>query len=142
MEHRIIFATFASNLYRVSTAIQAAIDTGRKVAIFGRSMENGVDNGVDLGYLNLPKDLIVDADEINKLPPEKVMIFFRFIFFNLLSKKSLAAKIKDRLFFLFQSVLFYICLSIIIQNSPQYPQSSFSCLPVDRAAPGFPVCFG
>ena len=37
-------------------------------------MENGVDNGVDLGYLNLPKDLIVDADEINKLPPEKVMI--------------------------------------------------------------------
>lgn len=71
---RIIFATFASNLYRVSTAIQAAIDTGRKVAIFGRSMENGVDNGVDLGYLNLPKDLIIDADEINKLPPEKVMI--------------------------------------------------------------------
>ena len=71
---RIIFATFASNLYRVSTAIQAAIDTGRKVAIFGRSMENGVDNGIDLGYLDIPKDLIVDAEEINKLPPDKVMI--------------------------------------------------------------------
>lgn len=71
---RIIFATFASNLYRVSTAIQAAIDTGRKVAIFGRSMENGVQNGIDLGYLNPPEGLIVDAHTINSLPPEKAMI--------------------------------------------------------------------
>lgn len=71
---RIIFATFASNLYRVSTAIQAAIDTGRKVAIFGRSMENGVQNGIDLGYLNLPDGLLVDAHTINHLPPEKAMI--------------------------------------------------------------------
>ena len=71
---RIIFATFASNLYRVSTALQAAIDTGRKVAIFGRSMENGVQNGIDLGYLDVPEGLIVDADEINNIPPEKAMI--------------------------------------------------------------------
>ena len=74
IDGRIIFATFASNLYRVSTAIQAAIDTGRKVAIFGRSMENGVQNGIDLGYLTIPEGTIVDASEINKLPPEKVMI--------------------------------------------------------------------
>ncbi|CAM3105366.1 RNase J1 [Lactobacillus bombicola] len=71
---RIIFATFASNLYRVSTAIQAAIDTGRKVAIFGRSMENGVQNGIDLGYLSVPEGLIVDANEINHTPPDEVMI--------------------------------------------------------------------
>lgn len=74
IEGRIIFATFASNLYRVSTAIQAAIDTGRKVAIFGRSMENGIQNGIDLGYLDVPEGLIVDAETINSLPPEKVMI--------------------------------------------------------------------
>ena len=74
IDGRIIFATFASNLYRVSTAIKAAIDTGRKVAIFGRSMENGVQNGIDLGYLDLPDGLIVDADEINRTPPEKAMI--------------------------------------------------------------------
>lgn len=74
IEGRIIFATFASNLYRVSTAIQAAIDTGRKVAIFGRSMENGIQNGIDLGYLDVPEGLIVDAEIINSLPPEKVMI--------------------------------------------------------------------
>lgn len=71
---RIIFATFASNLYRVSTAIEAAFDTGRKVAIFGRSMENGVQNGIDLGYLNVPDGLIVDANEINHTPAEQVMI--------------------------------------------------------------------
>lgn len=74
IDGRIIFATFASNLYRVSTAIQAAIDTGRKVAIFGRSMENGVQNGIDLGYLNIPEGTIVDANEINHTPPEKAMI--------------------------------------------------------------------
>lgn len=74
IQGRIIFATFASNLYRVSTAIQAAIDTGRKVAIFGRSMENGIQNGIDLGYLDVPEGLIVDAETINSLPPEKVMI--------------------------------------------------------------------
>ncbi|MBT8842409.1 ribonuclease J [Lactobacillus delbrueckii subsp. bulgaricus] len=74
IEGRIIFATFASNLYRVSTAIQAAIDTGRKVAIFGRSMENGIQNGIDLGYLDVPEGLIVDAETINSLPPEKVML--------------------------------------------------------------------
>ena len=71
---RIIFATFASNLYRVSTAIKAAIDTGRKVAVFGRSMENGIQNGIDLGYLHVPDGLIVDAETINSLPPEKDMI--------------------------------------------------------------------
>jgi ribonuclease J len=74
IEGRIIFATFASNLYRVSTAIQAAIDTGRKVAIFGRSMENGIQNGIDLGSLDVPEGLIVDAEAINSLPPEKVML--------------------------------------------------------------------
>ena len=71
---RIILATFASNLYRVSTAIEAAIDTGRKVAIFGRSMENGVQNGIDLGYLNVPEGLIVDSNEINHTPADEAMI--------------------------------------------------------------------
>ncbi len=71
---RIIFATFASNLYRVSTAIQAAIDNGRKVAVFGRSMENGVQNGIDLGYLHIPDGVLVDANEINHTPADQAMI--------------------------------------------------------------------
>lgn len=74
IDGRIIFATFASNLYRVSTAIEAAIESGRKVAIFGRSMENGVQNGIDLGYLSIPEGTLVDANTINHTPPEKAMI--------------------------------------------------------------------
>lgn len=74
IDGRIIFATFASNLYRVSTAIEAAVESGRKVAIFGRSMENGVQNGIDLGYLSIPEGTLVDANTINHTPPEKAMI--------------------------------------------------------------------
>ena len=44
------------------------------MAIFGRSMENGIQNGIDLGYLDIPEGTIVEASEINKLPPEKAMI--------------------------------------------------------------------
>lgn len=71
---RIIFATFASNIYRVSQAVDAAVQQGRKVAVFGRSMESAIVNGRELGYLHIPDDMLLDASEINKLPPEKVMI--------------------------------------------------------------------
>lgn len=71
---RIIFATFASNIYRVSQAVDAALQHGRKIAVFGRSMESAITNGRELGYLNIPDEMLLDANEIKKLPPEKVMI--------------------------------------------------------------------
>lgn len=74
IEGRIIFATFASNLYRVSQAIDAAVANGRKVAVFGRSMENAVINGQELGYLNIPDGTLVDANDINHLPANEAMI--------------------------------------------------------------------
>lgn len=74
VEGRIIFATFASNISRIQQATDAAVNKGRKIAVFGRSMEAAIVNGRELGYLNIPEDAIVDAREINSLPANKVMI--------------------------------------------------------------------
>ena len=68
VEGRIIFATFASNISRIQQAADAAVNKGRKIAVFGRSMEAAIVNGRELGYLNIPEDAIVDAREINSLP--------------------------------------------------------------------------
>ncbi|KRN75006.1 hypothetical protein IV73_GL000763 [Weissella kandleri] len=74
IDGRIIFATFASNMSRVQMATEAALAHGRKIAVFGRSMETAVRNGLALGYLDIPEDMLVDAREANKLPPEKILI--------------------------------------------------------------------
>lgn len=71
---RIIFATFASNMYRIQVASEAALKNGRKIAVFGRSMETAIINGQKLGYLNIPEDMLVDGEEIKHLPPDKVLI--------------------------------------------------------------------
>ena len=71
---RIIFASFASNVYRLREASDAAIAQGRKIAVFGRSMENAIAAGQELGYLNIPEDALIDQNEINNYPPEKVLI--------------------------------------------------------------------
>jgi ribonuclease J len=69
-EQRIIVTTFASNIHRV----QQIIDSGRKVAISGRSMLNVVNVAMELGYLIVPDGLLIDIDEANKLPHDKVAI--------------------------------------------------------------------
>ncbi|MFD1484273.1 ribonuclease J1 [Lacticaseibacillus baoqingensis] len=74
IEGRIIFATFASNISRIAQAAQAAMDHGRKIAVFGRSMETAMVNGRELGYLDIPDDVLVDAHELHKLPAGEVMI--------------------------------------------------------------------
>ena len=74
VDGRVIFATFASNISRVQQAATAAINRGRKIAVFGRSMEAAIANGRELGYLDIPDDALVDAREINRLPANKVMI--------------------------------------------------------------------
>ena len=71
---RIIFASFASNVYRLREASDAALKQGRKIAVFGRSMENAITAGQELGYLHIPEDALIDQNDINSYPPEKVMI--------------------------------------------------------------------
>lgn len=74
VEGRIIFATFASNISRIQQAASAALKRGRKIAVFGRSMEAAIINGRELGYLDIPDEALVDAREINSLPANKVMV--------------------------------------------------------------------
>lgn len=71
---RIIIATFASNVYRVQQIIESAIATDRKIAVFGRSMENVVTIARKLGHIDAKDKHFVNAHELNQLPANKVCI--------------------------------------------------------------------
>jgi ribonuclease J len=73
-KQRVIVATFASNIHRIQQVVDAAYQHGRKLAVVGRSMVNVVNIASDLGYLNVPKDLIIEPDEINRLPAHRVAV--------------------------------------------------------------------
>ena len=71
---RIIIAAFASHVHRLQQIIDIAQMYNRKIAIDGRSMVKVFDIASRLGYLKLPKGLVVDIQKIDKLPAEKVVI--------------------------------------------------------------------
>ncbi len=73
-QRRIIIATFASNVHRVQQIIDQAHAMGRKVVLSGRSLENVVAIGSELGYLKIPENTLVSIDLINKYPAEKMVI--------------------------------------------------------------------
>lgn len=73
-ERKVIISTFASNIYRVQQVVDAAQKTNRKLALLGRSMLNVVEVATDRGYLDIPDGMLIEQDEINKFPPEQVVI--------------------------------------------------------------------
>lgn len=73
-EQRIVIATFASNVNRLQQVIDACTLTNRKLTVIGRSMVNVVTIASELGYLNIPDGMLIDPDDVNKLPANRVAI--------------------------------------------------------------------
>jgi len=73
-ERRIIVASFASHVHRVQQVLNAADAHGRKVALVGRSMVRNMGIAADLGYLHVPKGVIIDMKEVENLPEDRVVL--------------------------------------------------------------------
>lgn len=73
-KHRIIVATFASNVDRVQQIINSAEKYGRKVVVEGRSMINVISTATELGYLNVPDNIIIDMEQMKNYAPEKLVL--------------------------------------------------------------------
>jgi len=73
-KQRIVVATFASNIHRIQQVIDATEATHRVLTIVGRSMVNVVQIAHELGYLRVPDGLLVEPDDIGKLPADRVVI--------------------------------------------------------------------
>ncbi len=71
---RIIIATFASNIHRIQQIIDAAVKTGRKVAVFGRSMLNVVSVATQLGYLTVKPGTIIDVEQMRSYTDEQRVV--------------------------------------------------------------------
>lgn len=71
---RILIAAFASNVHRIQQVMAASARFGRKVCVIGRSMVNNVAIASRLGYLQVPDGLVIDVEEMEDYPPEKLAV--------------------------------------------------------------------
>lgn len=70
---RIIIATFASNVYRLKHIVETCQKNNRKIAVFGRSMENQLENAIECGYIKNDK-VIIESNEAKQIPNNKLVI--------------------------------------------------------------------
>lgn len=71
---RVIVSSFASHVHRIQQVLDQSHAAGRKVAFVGRSMVRNMGVAQDLGYLKVPKDLIVPLDQLERMPPNKATL--------------------------------------------------------------------
>ena len=71
---RIVIATFASNIYRLQTILDLAVRYKRKVAVSGRSMVKNIEMALELGYLNVPEGVLIEAEMVSKYQPEQIVL--------------------------------------------------------------------
>lgn len=74
IDGRIIFATFASNISRVQQVVKAANETGRKIAVFGRSMVTSLETGQELGYIEAEEGTFIHPNELKRYKDNEVLI--------------------------------------------------------------------
>ncbi|MBQ8434940.1 MAG: ribonuclease J [Oscillospiraceae bacterium] len=71
---RIIIATFSSNIHRIQQIINCSSRYGRKVAVFGRSMINVITTAIELGYLDVPKGVLIDIDMMSRYDASEIVL--------------------------------------------------------------------
>jgi ribonuclease J len=71
---KILISSFASNVHRMQQAADVAADCGRKIAFVGRSMRKNANIARNLGYMNVPDDLVLRPNELAELPPHQQLI--------------------------------------------------------------------
>jgi ribonuclease J len=71
---KIVVASFSSHVHRVQQVLDAAAEHGRKVAFVGRSMVRNMGIAAEMGYLDVPKNTLVDVKKIDSLPDEQVVL--------------------------------------------------------------------
>ena len=74
LKGRMIIATFASNVDRVQHIINSAHKYGRKVAVEGRSMVNIISTASELGYIKIPKNTLIETDQIKNYPDDQIVL--------------------------------------------------------------------
>ncbi|MDP8900200.1 MAG: ribonuclease J [Actinomycetota bacterium] len=71
---RIIVASFASHIHRVSQVVEAAKKHNRLIGVAGRSMVRNVQIARELGYLDLPREMMVEARDMNRIPDSDIAV--------------------------------------------------------------------
>lgn len=73
-KHRIIVATFASNVDRVQQVINSAVKYNRKVVIEGRSMVNIISTASELGYISMPDNVLIEIEQMKNYSDEQLVL--------------------------------------------------------------------
>jgi ribonuclease J len=71
---RILVTSFASNIHRMQQAIDVGVDCGRKIVVVGRSMRRNMNVARNLGYVEVPEDVLVKAADLDEVPAAEQLV--------------------------------------------------------------------
>jgi ribonuclease J len=73
-DRRLFVSCFSSSVHRIKLVSELAFSYNRKIALIGRSITNSTEIAQDLGYLDIPEDVLINGGQIKDFPPNKVCI--------------------------------------------------------------------